>query len=271
MNTKPTYVPPAPRPVATVRRRRVFGVPMAMTDYDGAMDVMDSMIEARERGWICASSVHSLIVAQDDPDMHTALTEFVMTVPDGMPIVWAANMLGENLTDRVYGPELMSRYCARAADKGHRVWLYGGRDEEALADLMLNLRRRYPGLQIVGAHSPPFRPLTEAEDEEVLRSIERARPDVIWVGIGVPKQEKWMVRMRERIEAPVMCAVGAAFDFHAGRVSQAPEWMQTRGLEWVYRLTQEPRRLFPRYLETNPRFILGFARQYLAERRAART
>jgi N-acetylglucosaminyldiphosphoundecaprenol N-acetyl-beta-D-mannosaminyltransferase len=210
------------------------------------------------------------MVAQDDALMRKALTEAVITVPDGMPIVWAANMLGEDLPNRVYGPELMRRYCDRSVERGHRVWLYGGRDQGALVQLALTLRKKHPGIQIVGGYSPPFRPLTDEEDEAIAAQINQARPDVVWVGIGVPKQEKWMVRMRDRLNVPVMCAVGAAFDFHAGRVSQAPGWMQERGLEWTFRIAQEPRRLLPRYLYTNPRFMLGFVRQYLAERRASR-
>ena len=255
-------------PGASVRRRDVLGIPMAMTDYAGAMDVMDEMVEGRRPGWVCAAAVHSVMVAQDDPLMRKALTDAVITVPDGMPIVWAANMLGEDLPNRVYGPELMRRYCERSVERGHRVWLYGGRDQGALVQLALTLRKKHPGIQIVGGYSPPFRPLTEEEDETIAQQINEARPDVLWVGIGVPKQEKWMVHMRDRLEVPVMCAVGAAFDFHAGRVSQAPGWMQERGLEWTYRIAQEPRRLLPRYLYTNPRFMLGFMRQYLAERRA---
>ena len=190
--------------------------------------------------------------------MRKALTDAVITVPDGMPIVWAANMLGEDLPNRVYGPELMHRYCERSVERGHRVWLYGGRDQGALVQLALTLRKKHPGIKIVGGYSPPFRPLTDEEDDDDRRRRStRRRPDVLWVGIGVPKQEKWMVRMRDRLEVPVMCAVGAAFDFHAGRVSQAPRWMQERGLEWTYRIAQEPRRLLPRYLYTNPRFMLG--------------
>jgi N-acetylglucosaminyldiphosphoundecaprenol N-acetyl-beta-D-mannosaminyltransferase len=250
-----------------LRRREILGIPMAMTDYSGAMDVMDSMVERRERGWVCAAAVHSVMVAQDDPGMKEALVDSVITVPDGMPIVWAANMLGEHLPNRVYGPELMRRYCERSAQLGHRVWLYGGRDQGALVQLALSLRQKYPGIKIVGGYSPPFRTLTHEEDDAMAEQINQAKPDVIWVGIGVPKQEKWMVRMRPRVEAPVMCAVGAAFDFHAGRVSQAPHWMQERGLEWTYRIAQEPRRLLPRYLYTNPRFLASFARQYLHEQR----
>jgi N-acetylglucosaminyldiphosphoundecaprenol N-acetyl-beta-D-mannosaminyltransferase len=259
----------APGPVTAgsdIRTRQILGIPMAMTDYDGAMDVMDAMVDRRERGWICAAPVHSMIIAQDDPGMREALINSVITVPDGMPVVWAANLMGENLPNRVYGPELMQRYCARSADRGLRVWLYGGRDQGALVQLALTLRQTHPGIKIVGGYSPPFRQLSEQEDEDIAEQINRDKPDVIWVGIGVPKQEKWMVRMRPRLEAPVMCAVGAAFDFNAGRVSQAPRWMQERGLEWTYRIAQEPRRLLPRYLYTNPRFLYGVGLQYLRER-----
>jgi N-acetylglucosaminyldiphosphoundecaprenol N-acetyl-beta-D-mannosaminyltransferase len=160
----------------------------------------------------------------------------------------------------------MLRYCERSRDKGHRIFLYGGRDQGSLAQLALNLRLRFPGIRIVGGYSPPFRPLTEDEESAVADQINVARPDVVWVGIGVPKQEKWMAHMRERVDAPVMAAVGAAFDFHAGRVSMAPSWMQERGLEWTYRIAQEPRRLLPRYLIHNPRFVAKIAAQLVRER-----
>ncbi len=253
-------------PAAGISRRDILGIPMALTDYAGAMDVMDGMVDDRVPGWVCAAAVHSVITAQDDPLMREALTDAVITVPDGMPIVWALNKLGERLPNRVYGPELMRRYCNRSVKRGHRVWLYGGRDQGALVQLALNLRKKHPGICIVGGYSPPFRLLTAEEEEDVCRQINDARPDVLWVGIGVPRQEKWMVSVREKLEVPVMCAVGAAFDFHAGRVNQAPQWMQERGLEWTYRIAQEPRRLLPRYLYTNPRFMLGFARQLVRER-----
>ena len=261
---------PRARPGADIRRRDILGIPIAMTDYARTMDVMDEMVARRDRGWVCAAAVHSVMVAQEDRLMREALTNAVITVPDGMPIVWAANLLGEHLPNRVYGPELMRRYCERAPESGHRVWLYGGRDQGALVQLALNLRKKHPGIRIVGGYSPPFRPLTEEEESAIADQVNEAKPDVLWVGIGVPKQEKWMVRMRDRLEVPVMCAVGAAFDFHAGRVSQAPHWMQERGLEWTYRIAQEPRRLLPRYLYTNPRFLLDFAQQYLREPHDAR-
>jgi N-acetylglucosaminyldiphosphoundecaprenol N-acetyl-beta-D-mannosaminyltransferase len=254
-----------PRP-QDVRMREILGLPIAMTDYDEAMDVMDGMIARRERGYIIATAVHALMVGQDDPEMRSALQGSTLTVPDGMPLVWAANALGEDLKDRVYGPELMLRYCERSRDKGHRIFLYGGRDQGSLAQLALNLRVRFPGIKIVGGYSPPFRTLTAEEDRAIAAQINEASPDLVWIGIGVPKQEKWMARLRDQIEAPVLAAVGAAFDFHAGRVSMAPQWMQTRGLEWTYRIAQEPRRLLPRYLIHNPRFVAKIAAQLVRER-----
>jgi N-acetylglucosaminyldiphosphoundecaprenol N-acetyl-beta-D-mannosaminyltransferase len=254
---------PRPEEVST---REVIGVPLAMTTYDGAMDVMDGMIARRERGYVCAVAVHAVTVAQRDPEMREALLGSTLTVPDGMPLVWAVNLLGESLPHRVYGPELMRRYTRRCAEKGHRVWLYGGRDQGSLAQLALNLRQDFPGIRIVGGSSPPFRDLEAHEEEEVVQRINADRPDVLWVGTGVPRQEKWMARMRDRLEVPVMCAVGAAFDFHAGRISQAPPWMQDRGLEWTYRIAQEPRRLLPRYLYYNPAFLRRFSRQLVREK-----
>jgi N-acetylglucosaminyldiphosphoundecaprenol N-acetyl-beta-D-mannosaminyltransferase len=252
---------------AGVRTRDILGVPIAITDYARAMEVMDAMVEQRERGYVCAAPVHAIMVAQDDPEMYAALRRSTLTVPDGMPLVWAANMLGERLPDRVYGPELMLRYNDRCAERGHRVWLYGGRDQGSLVQLALGIRPRHPGIKIVGGYSPPFRQLNAEEEDYVVEQINGSRPDVLWVGVGVPKQEKWMARMRERLDVPVMCGVGAAFDFHAGRINQAPRWMQERGLEWTYRIAQEPRRLLPRYLYFNPRFLASFTRQFLLERR----
>jgi N-acetylglucosaminyldiphosphoundecaprenol N-acetyl-beta-D-mannosaminyltransferase len=249
-----------------VRTREILGFPVAMMDYEQAMDVMDAMIERREPGYVCAAPVHAIMVGRDDPGMRSALLGATLMVPDGMPLVWAANWLGEHLPDRVYGPELMRRYNDRCVERRHRVWLYGGRDQGSLVQLALSMRRHHAGVRIVGGYSPPFRDLTDEEEDAIVDQINESRPDVLWVGIGVPKQEKWMARMRDRLEVPVMCGVGAAFDFHAGRVSQAPDWMQERGLEWTYRIAQEPRRLLPRYLYYNPRFLAAIGRQLLRER-----
>ena len=211
----------APRP-ADIHTRDILGIPLAMTDYDGAMDVMDGLIERRERGHFIAAAVHAVMASQEDPEMRAAVVGSTLTFPDGMPLVWAANSLGEDLDDRVYGPDLMDHYSRRCGEHGRRVWLYGGRDEAALAALEHNMCDRYPGIEIAGSYCPPFRELSEPEEQAVVERINADRPDVLWVGIGVPKQEKWMARVRERLEVPVICAVGAAFDFHAGRVAQAP-------------------------------------------------
>jgi N-acetylglucosaminyldiphosphoundecaprenol N-acetyl-beta-D-mannosaminyltransferase len=268
--SQPGLTEGSPSPVPLPRSREVLGVPISVIDYDGAIEVMDSLVESRRRGYVCAAPVHALMVAQEDAEMRAALRNSTLVVPDGMPLVWASNLLGEELSDRVYGPELMLRYSDRCVERGHRVWLYGGRDQGSLVQLALSMRRRHPGIKIIGGYSPPFRPLTAEEEDALVEQINDAQPDVLWVGIGVPKQEKWMAHMRDRLDVPVMCGVGAAFDFHAGRISMAPAWMQDRGLEWIYRMAQEPRRLLPRYLYTNPRFVLAFARQYLAQKRSER-
>jgi N-acetylglucosaminyldiphosphoundecaprenol N-acetyl-beta-D-mannosaminyltransferase len=260
----------APVGVPEVSAVPILGIPLAHTDYDGAMDWMDAMVATRERGYVVAAAVHAVMVAQEDPEMRAAVLGASLCVPDGQPLVWAMNALGHDLSHRVYGPDLMAKYCERSAGTGARMYLYGGRTPGALTDLTLNLRRRFPGLKIVGGQSPPHRELTPAEEAEVVRDIERSGADVVWVGIGVPKQEKWMAAMRGRLTTPLLVGVGAAFDFHAGLVPQAPDWMQRTGLEWAFRLAQEPSRLWRRYARYNPRFVAGFARQYGRHRRAER-
>jgi N-acetylglucosaminyldiphosphoundecaprenol N-acetyl-beta-D-mannosaminyltransferase len=227
------------------------------------MDWIDATVAAEGRGYVCVAAVHTVMACRDDPELRAAVLGSSLTVPDGQPLVWAMNALGHDLPSRVYGPELMARYCEHAALTGARMFLYGGRNQGALVQLALNLRTRYPGLRVVGGYSPPFRPLTDEEADFVAGEINRSGADVVWVGIGVPKQEKWMAAMRERLQAPVLIGVGAAFDFHAGLVPQAPAWMQAVGLEWAYRLYREPRRLWRRYLRYNPRFVAGFLGQWL--------
>jgi N-acetylglucosaminyldiphosphoundecaprenol N-acetyl-beta-D-mannosaminyltransferase len=248
----------------------VLGVPLALTDYERTIEWMDATIATGQRGYICVAAVHTVMACQEDRELRDAVLGSDLTVPDGQPLVWAMNALGHDLSSRVYGPDLMARYCERAALTGARMFLYGGRNQGALVQLALNLRTRYPGLNIVGGYAPPFRALTAEEEDFVLDEINRSQADVVWVGIGVPKQEKWMAAMRGRLRAPVLVGVGAAFDFHAGLVSQAPRWMQSMGLEWAYRLLQEPGRLWRRYLRYNPLFVAGFLRQWLAHRRSQR-
>lgn len=244
----------------------VLGVPLALTDYARTMDWMDATIAENGRGYVCVAATHTVMVCQEDPELRAAVLNADLTVPDGQPLVWAMNALGSNLSSRVYGPDLMARYCERSASTGTRMFLYGGRNQGALVQLALNLRRRTPGVQIVGGYSPPYRALTDEEEDAVLAEINASGADVVWVGIGVPKQEKWMAAVRERLDAPVLVGVGAAFDFHAGLIPQAPAWMQSAGMEWAFRLSREPKRLWKRYLRYNPRFVSGFARQYVTQR-----
>ncbi len=238
-------------------------MPLAVSDYDEVICWMDAMIDADARGWLTAAAVNLVMSARDDPATMRAVLGATLAVPDGQPLVWALRLLGHARATRVYGPDLMALYCAHAAGAGTPMYLYGGRSEQALQLLTERLTERFPGLRIVGGWSPPFRPLTAEERERVIAEIDGSGAQVVWVGTGQPKQERWMSEMRPRLRAPLLVGVGAAFDFHAGIVSQAPSWMQRGGLEWVYRLSREPRRLWRRYASQNPRFVVGFARQYL--------
>ncbi len=263
-------VQPLPNPIPTTATDEILGVSLGLIDYERTLDLIDAMTAERQPGYVCVCNVHTVMASHEDPELRSALIASSLNVPDGQPLVWALNALGHSLSDRVYGPELMARACARAASSGQRFYLYGGRNQGALVQLALNLRRRYPGIRIVGGYSPPHRPLTAEEQAAVVAEINDAEPDVVWVGIGVPKQEKWMAALRPQLDAPVLIGVGAAFDFHAGLVPQAPPWLQGAGLEWAYRLVHEPRRLWRRYLRYNPRFVGAFARQLVARRDAGR-
>jgi N-acetylglucosaminyldiphosphoundecaprenol N-acetyl-beta-D-mannosaminyltransferase len=245
----------------------VLGIPLGLTDYEGTLDWIDATVASDERGYVCVCNVHTVMASAEDAELRAALLGSSVNVPDGQPLVWALSALGHPLGDRVYGPELMARACARSAESGQRLYLYGGRNQGALVQLALNLRQRYPGVKIVGGYSPPHRPLTDEERDAVVHEINASRADVVWVGIGVPKQEKWMAQMRAELDAPVLVGVGAAFDFHAGLVPQAPTWIQEMGLEWSYRLAHEPRRLWRRYTRYNPRFVRHFGRQLITHRR----
>jgi N-acetylglucosaminyldiphosphoundecaprenol N-acetyl-beta-D-mannosaminyltransferase len=231
------------------------------------MDWMDAMVAAGARGYLTAAAVNLVMSAREQPETLTAVLAATLAVPDGMPLVWALRALGHARATRVYGPDLMLGFCARASAAGTPMYLYGGRDERALELLERRLCERFGGLHVVGGFSPPIRELTPHEERRVVAEIDASGAQVVWVGTGQPKQELWMHRMRPLLRAPLLVGVGAAFDFHAGLVPQAPRWMQRSGLEWSYRLAREPRRLWRRYARYNPAFVAGFARQYLRERR----
>jgi N-acetylglucosaminyldiphosphoundecaprenol N-acetyl-beta-D-mannosaminyltransferase len=192
--------------------------------------------------------------SQGDPELREIHNASGLTTPDGMPMVWAGRYAGARHMRRVYGPDLMLAVCARAAERGWTSFFYGGKD--GVADLLAaRLQDRLPGLGVAGTYAPPFRALTSEEDARVVDRINAADPDLVWVGLSTPKQERWMAAHVGRIAAPVLAGVGAAFDIHAGLLPQAPRWLQRSGLEWLYRLAREPRRLWRRYLGNNPRFV----------------
>jgi N-acetylglucosaminyldiphosphoundecaprenol N-acetyl-beta-D-mannosaminyltransferase len=261
---------PAPDPTSAPSRpprAEILGIPLAISDYGEVVEWMNAMIAAGARGYVTAAAVNLVMSAREQPDTLEAVLGATLAVPDGMPLVWALRALGHRRATRVYGPDLMLAFCARAAAEGTPIYLYGGRDEAALGLLGERLRARFAGLRIVGGFAPPFRELTPAEEAAAIADIDGSGAQVVWVGIGQPKQERWMHRMRPRLQAPLLVGVGAAFDFHAGLLPQAPRWMQRSGLEWSYRLAREPRRLWRRYARYNPRFVAGFARQYVRARR----
>jgi N-acetylglucosaminyldiphosphoundecaprenol N-acetyl-beta-D-mannosaminyltransferase len=237
-------------------------VPLAISDYEQVLEWMEAMIAAGERAYVTAAAVNLVMSAREDAATRAAVLGATLAVPDGQPLVWALHALGHSGATRVYGPDLMAAFCARAAGSGIPMYLYGGRSAQALELLEDGLRERFPGLVIAGGFSPPFRELEEDELARALDAINASGASVVWVGTGQPKQELWMARVRAQLQAPLLVGVGAAFDFHAGLISQAPRWMQRAGLEWSYRLSREPRRLWRRYARYNPLFIAAFAHQY---------
>jgi N-acetylglucosaminyldiphosphoundecaprenol N-acetyl-beta-D-mannosaminyltransferase len=246
---------------------RILGMRVDPTSYEEATEKVLAWAAAGESRYVCVANVHMVMEAQDDPSFRTLVNAADLVTPDGMPLVWMLRKLGYPHQERVRGPELTSRVCAEAARRGVPVGFYGGHPE-ALEALVRNLSARFPGLRVVYAYSPPFRPLTPEEDERVTEEINASGARILFVGLGCPKQEWWMAEHKGRVRA-VMLGVGAAFDFHAGRVRQAPVWMQRAGLEWLFRLVQEPRRLWRRYLKHNPRFLLLAFLQLTGMRRFA--
>ncbi len=217
---------------------------------------------ARPPQYVCATSVHGLVEAARDPSFRAILNRAALVVPDGMPLVWFGRSHGRRTMSRVYGPDLMWEVCRRTDRLPVRHFLYGGAPGVA-EDLRARLRAVFPALRVVGVYSPPFRELSDTELTEVAERINASGADIVWVGLSTPKQERWMAAVRDRLRARVLLSVGAAFDFHARRVRQAPRWMQGAGLEWLFRLSQEPRRLWRRYAYNNPVF-LGLAMLQLA-------
>jgi N-acetylglucosaminyldiphosphoundecaprenol N-acetyl-beta-D-mannosaminyltransferase len=219
-----------------------------------ALNTIEGWIARGEQHYVCVTGVHGVMESQRDPELRRIHNAAGLVTPDGMPLVWLSRLAGHRQVERVYGPDLMLACCRRSEVAGYRNFFYGGAGGVP-ERLIARLLEKFPDLRITGTYSPPFRKLTPLEDDEVVRVINLAAPDILWVGLSTPKQERWMSDHLGRLKAPVMIGVGAAFDFHAGLKRQAPPWVQQSGLEWLFRLLTEPRRLWRRYLYNNPVFL----------------
>ncbi len=234
-------------------RPQVLGIPVSVLTLGEALTTIDEWISRREHRYVCTLDVHALMESQSNPDVRDIYRSASMVTPDGMPLVWLLRRKGYHAADRVCGPDMMPALFHHSQGRGYRHFLYGS-SEATLTLLQQSLNRNYPRAEIVGHFSPPFRGLTDDEEHEVNRVVNTAAPDVVWVGLGAPKQDRWMASHRQALTAPVLIGVGAAFDMLAGRVRRPPRFVQRSGCEWMFRIAQEPRRLTKRYLESNSRF-----------------
>ena len=252
-----------PLPGPTRRKTApVLGAPIDVINAAQAVARIAQWAAGHESRVVCICNAHSVVTAAQDPSFLGVIQRADLVTPDGAPVAWMLRRQGATGQTRVSGPDLMLDYCAHAAATGQPVYLLGS-TPETLARLQQRLQQRWPALQIAGAASPPFRPLSDAEDAQIVQAINASGAATVWVSLGCPKQEQWMDAHRGRVQA-VMIGVGAAFDFHAGSVARAPAWMRNNGLEWLHRLASEPRRLWRRYAITNTAFILLAARQLLS-------
>jgi N-acetylglucosaminyldiphosphoundecaprenol N-acetyl-beta-D-mannosaminyltransferase len=231
----------------------ILGVKINATDIPRATDSILKIIETKQKAYICVAPVATIVDAQKDKEYLKTVNASVMTVPDGMPVVWLGKLQGEKV-GRTYGPDLMSELCDKGREFGIKHFLYGGNDQTNEL-LVTKLKEKYPGIIITGFYAPGILKVKEVESQVVLDKINQAKPDILWVGLGSPKQDYWMSIHRDKLEVPVMVGVGAAFDFISGVKPKAPKWMQRSGLEWLFRLCNEPRRLWRRYLLGNTYFI----------------
>jgi N-acetylglucosaminyldiphosphoundecaprenol N-acetyl-beta-D-mannosaminyltransferase len=237
-----------------MRRVNILGVDVSAINLSEALEQLQGWIVARQGNYVCVAGVHGIMESWRDNRLRSIHNRAGMVAPDGMPLVWLSWCRGFTTVARVYGPELMLAVCERSAATGWRHFFYGG--ELGIADrLTKRLEYRFPNICIAGSYTPPFRTLTREEDDEVIELINRARPDFVWVGISTPRQEYWMADHVGRVGPAILIGCGAAFDFNAGSKRQAPRWVQRTGLEWCFRLINEPRRLWRRYLFNNPQFV----------------
>lgn len=246
---------------------RVLNVRVNAVQIDDVIRYMESWILERDTGhYIAVTGMHGVIEALHNPQFNDVLNGASLVVPDGYPLVLMARRRGFLLKRRVYGPELMDTFCARTAYKGYRHFFYGGANGVA-DELATTLAARYPGMKIAGTYCPPFRRLSPSEDREICNLVSSSNADIVWVGISTPKQERWMAEHCHKLNLPVLVGVGAAFDFNTGRITQAPIWMRENGLEWLFRLVREPRRLWRRYLIGGAQFVFNVTLEELGLRK----
>ena len=243
-----------------IERVNVLGVGISAINLQTALTAIGDAVCARRKGYICVTGVHGVMEAQVDATLRRILNQAFLCTPDGMPMVWMGWLRGHREMSRVYGPDLMLEVCAWSGKSGCRHFFFGGAPGVA-EQLREKLQATFPDLQVVGCYTPPFRPLNVEEVKQLQEMVRAAQPDILWVGLSTPKQEKFMAEFLPRLDVTLMIGVGAAFDFHSGRVKQAPRWMQRTGLEWFFRLCQEPGRLAKRYLRNNPLFVVKIAGQ----------
>ncbi len=241
-------------------RENVLGIGISVVNMERAVRAIHDWIDRGERRYVCVTSVHGVMESQSCGELRRIHNAAGMVTPDGMPLAWMLKLAGHTASDRVCGPELMPAVFSASQARGDRHFLYGA-TESTLERLRAGLLAQAPRARIVGWHAPPFRPLTDAEDAAIVEQINACAPDVVWVGLSTPKQEYWMAKHRDLLNAPVLIGVGAAFDINAGRSRRAPKVLQRSGFEWLYRVAKEPRRLWWRYMWNNPRFVALVALQ----------
>ncbi|MGO4199440.1 WecB/TagA/CpsF family glycosyltransferase [Rhizobium sp. YAF28] len=253
-------------PKGSLKWTNVLGVRVSAVNLKSATGLIEKAIEDGRREYVCVRDAHGVVRCQKDPELRSIHNRAFLVTPDGMPLVWALKHAGHVESDRVYGPDLMLSVFTAGSSKGVRHFLYGA-TAETLEQLQARLLAKFPQARIVGSYAPPFRQLSVQEETDIADRLNRSGADIIWVGLSTPKQELWMARMRDRLEAPMLIGVGAAFDFHAGLKRQAPRIIQRSGFEWVFRLLCEPRRLWRRYALVVPTFISLTAFQRLGLRK----
>ncbi len=247
-------------------RANVLGVGVHAVDMARAVDTIAVAVSSHSKGYVCATGVHGVMEAQRDPGLREIFSRALLVVPDGMPTVWMGRLQGLRQMHRVFGPDLMLAVMADPTLQTCSHFLYGGADG-VVDQLERSLRRRFPAIRIVGTWTPPYRPLNQAEERDLSERISRLRPDICWIGLSTPKQERFMAEYLPRLDATLMIGVGAAFDFHTGRLKDSPTWVKQLGLQWLHRLFQEPARLWKRYLINNPVFLAHAALQLVGARR----